>query len=439
MVNLLSELDAPGTSPVYIPSPASWPIARFLITNAGASGEYFIDNKTRQLYFYPLASLSAASPPVLSKNATALLLDGVSHVTVRGLEILHARGSGVSAMGVTGVSIRNCTVAGHALDGITLLGTDSEVVDTTVHDCGCAGIRAHGGNDTLLTPGNLSVLRNEIYDVAQWKRTYTPGIHWGGVSNTYSHNTVHKLPHNCFLGGGNEVKQVQPGGATYERPDGSDGWYNYPAVATANNTFEYNILDGCGYECDDTGGFCKLASRTGPTTSNCDVNIAEPYPCAVAIWIHVDTCGQQGTAFVNLGNAVRHSTFRNIKAERAEGVSGSASNSQAIYLDDMMSNWEIYNNTFTNCDNGIAISGRFNMIHGNHFIHVNTPISGGVRGSENTNCSKCAPAPPIALWEEQADHDDADLRNCTLSADAPFCMQCVTEGVHYILASAGGR
>ena len=101
-----------------------------------------------------------------------------------------------------------------------------------------------------------------------------------------------------------------------------------------------------------------------------------------AIVLHVDTCGQQGTAFVNVGNAVRHNTFRNIKAERAEGVSGSGSNSQAIYLDDIMSNWEIYNNTFTNCDNGIAISGRFNRIHGNHFIHVNTPISGGVRGSE---------------------------------------------------------
>eukprot|EP01043_Picozoa_sp_COSAG02_P018964 COSAG02_NODE_900_length_16073_cov_87.296607_2_plen_331_part_00 len=215
------------------------------------------------------------------------------------------------------------------------------MVDTTVHDCGCAGIRAHGGNDTLLTPGNLSVLRNEIYDVAQWKRTYTPGIHWGGVSNTYSHNTVHKLPHNCFLGGGNEVKQVQPGGATYERPDGKDGWYNYPAVATANNSFEFNVLDGCGYECDDTGGFCKLPSRKGDITnysngsiSNCVVQITELRRFAFAL--HADTCGQQGTAFVNVGNAVRHNTFRNIKAERAEGVSGSGSNSQAIYLDDIM-------------------------------------------------------------------------------------------------------
>ena len=48
-----------------------------------------------------------------------------------------------------------------------------------------------------------------------------------------------------------------------------------------------------------------------------------------------------------------------------------------------------------------------------------------------------APAPPIALWEE--DHDNAEFRNCSLNADPPFAMQCVTEGVHYLLESAGGR
>ena len=88
----------------------------------------------------------------------------------------------------------------NALDGVTLLGTESAVLDSVVHDVGCAGIRAHGGNDTLLRPGNLRVENNEIFGTSQWKRTYSPGIHWGGVGNTYSHNHVHDLPHNCILG-----------------------------------------------------------------------------------------------------------------------------------------------------------------------------------------------------------------------------------------------
>ena len=36
----------------------------------------------------------------------------------------------------------------------------------------------------------------------KWKRTYQPGIFWGGVGNTFRANTVSFGPHNGFLGGG---------------------------------------------------------------------------------------------------------------------------------------------------------------------------------------------------------------------------------------------
>ena len=48
------------------------------------------------------------------------------------------------------------------------------------------------------------------------------------------------------------MKQVNAGGATSQYPNGTDQWFDYPAVASANNTFEYNTLDTCGFECDDT-------------------------------------------------------------------------------------------------------------------------------------------------------------------------------------------
>ena len=48
------------------------------------------------------------------------------------------------------------------------------------------------------------------------------------------------------------MKQVNAGGATSTFPNGTDRWYDYPAVASANNSFEYNTLDTCGFECDDT-------------------------------------------------------------------------------------------------------------------------------------------------------------------------------------------
>jgi parallel beta-helix repeat protein len=90
---------------------------------------------------------------------------------------------------------------------------------------------------------------------------------------------------------------------------------------------------------------------------------------------------------VNVGNKLRHNTFRHIRPQGQEGVAGNNANAQAIYLDDVMSNWVIENNSIVDCDRGIAISGKYNRIINNSFIHTDMPISGGVRGSENSNCS----------------------------------------------------
>eukprot|EP01047_Picozoa_sp_COSAG01_P048789 COSAG01_NODE_4778_length_4749_cov_231.390108_6_plen_135_part_00 len=96
---------------------------------------------------------------------------------------------------------------------------------------------------------------------------------------------------------------------------------------------------------------------------------------------------------VNVGNKLRHNTFRHIRPQGQEGVAGNNANAQAIYLDDVMSNWVIENNSIVDCNRGIAISGKYNRITNNSFIHTDMPISGGVRGSENSNCSVGRPFP----------------------------------------------
>jgi hypothetical protein len=99
------------------------------------------------------------------------------------------------------------------------------------------------------------------------------------VNNTYSHNTLTSAPHNCMLGGGNE----------------GDG---------VNCLFEYNIFDRCGFESSDTGAFY--------------------------------TDGQEGSAYVNRGNVLRHSSFSNVRNTGGSGVSRHIT-LQAVYLDDEMS------------------------------------------------------------------------------------------------------
>jgi hypothetical protein len=79
-----------------------------------------------------------------------------------------------------------------------------------------------------------------------------------------------------------------------------------------------------------------------------------------------DTCGQGGRAFWNgRGSKVFGNTFRNIRNTAGTGVQGASV--QALYLDDEMSGWEVYENKFINCQAGTFIGGgRDNSFHDNY-------------------------------------------------------------------------
>ena len=53
--------------------------------------------------------------------------------------------------------------------------------------------------------GECVVSGNTVTQFGLYKRTYQPGIHWAGVDNNYTHNTVTNGPHACIAGGGNDA------------------------------------------------------------------------------------------------------------------------------------------------------------------------------------------------------------------------------------------
>jgi hypothetical protein len=104
-------------------------------------------------------------------------------------------------VGCSGVRIENCDVSGHGQHGLVMNGTGSGVDSSRVYSVGCSGIRVAGGVARTLEAGNMSVTRNHIANFSLMKRTYTPGVFWQGVGNSYSYNLIHNGPHNCVLGG----------------------------------------------------------------------------------------------------------------------------------------------------------------------------------------------------------------------------------------------
>eukprot|EP01052_Picozoa_sp_SAG31_P008542 SAG31_NODE_434_length_15737_cov_10.315450_2_plen_217_part_00 len=191
-----------------------------------------------------------------------------------------------------------------------------------------------GGVARTLTHGKMFATHNRIWDFALWKRSYHPGVRWGGVGNTYSHNWIHNSPHNCITGGGNDPPPFS-NGTNLAIPSGSG----------SECMFENNTLDTCAYECQDCGAFY--------------------------------TCGQQGQAWVNRGNKLRSTVFKNIGITSLDTPYRWApwwpSGQIGAYFDDQISGWEVSDCEFHWAKTGIAFAGgRHNMALRNRFFDCAT-------------------------------------------------------------------
>ena len=291
-----------------------------LLSELDIPGEYFISNKTGLIHYLPINAQAPSTwteDPVLSTNTSCITLDHRKNVTIQNMIVAHSTSIGISAANVTNAVFHNLNVFGHGAIGINLSGTNSTISNSNVTDIGCKSVAITCGDMYTMTSGHCVVKENRLTRFAQYKRTYQPGLHWAGVDNLFTHNHISNGPHNCILGGGNEAANA----------------------GAVRNIFEYNTLDTCAFESSDTGAFY--------------------------------TCGQQATAMVNPGNVVRHSTFTNVLNTGGSGVQGITI--QAIYLDDQMSSWNIYNNSFINCTTGTFVGGgRLNNVSYNYYENVGT-------------------------------------------------------------------
>jgi hypothetical protein len=153
-----------------------------LLTELDAPNEYHID-RHGLVHFLPATPLARWSEnPFISLNATAINVDGTSHVSLRGFRIAHSKATGISAINVTGLVVSNCTVHGHGGFGIDLEGgTAAVIADSSVFDIGCTAIQAHCGEMYSMRSGGCVVSGNTVTQMGLQKRTYQPGIHWAGV------------------------------------------------------------------------------------------------------------------------------------------------------------------------------------------------------------------------------------------------------------------
>ncbi len=199
-VNLLEELDRPG--------------------------EYFIDRQDGSLFFWPPTSLAEGRTLLSTLNAPVVLLENVSHVTLRGITVEACVDSGIRASAGQANRILTCRVRNTGQSGIVVDGGNRhEVVACDVYDTGKLGIQIGGGDRKTLTPCGHGVINNHIYRPSRRQRTYAGHIHLSGVGVRVAHNLLHDGPHMALGLSGND------------------------------HVIEFNDVHHIGMECDDCGAF----------------------------------------------------------------------------------------------------------------------------------------------------------------------------------------
>ena len=140
--------------------------------------------------------------------------------------------------------------------------------------------------------------------------------------------------------------------------------------------FEGNTLDHLGYEVDDSGAFYT------------------------------------GRQWQERGNVVRGNTFSNIRAQVPTYLGYPSV--QGLYLDDQMSGYTIYNNTFKAVQTGIMIGGgRRNHVKWNHFEDCDTGIEFDNRGKDYTGKAVSAATMRVAV-SERIHNSCAPMWSCML-------------------------
>ncbi|MDZ4858078.1 MAG: right-handed parallel beta-helix repeat-containing protein [Candidatus Hydrogenedentes bacterium] len=181
--------------------------ARYYVLNVfeeiDQPGEYYVDRGTGMLYFWPPDGAGDLRVSVIEQPL--IVIDGASHIAVRGVTLEYTRGQGAVVNNGDHVRFEGCTFANLGTGAINFSGgTDSGASDCVMYNLGEGGVSISGGDRMTLTPARLYADNNEIHDFGRRIRTYVPAVSVGGAGNSVTHNLIYNAPHMAIGLSGND-------------------------------------------------------------------------------------------------------------------------------------------------------------------------------------------------------------------------------------------
>ena len=185
-------------------------------------GEYYIDRQSGMLYFYPpedapkdsvlTITMSTPTLDVSGKAPNSMFrIENSKNIVFENLIFKGGRGSAITGKNNSNIQFINCEINSFSENGIRFdASTDIKISDCKIHDVGQDGILfVSCGNYKTLSPSNIVVSNNDIYNFARLERSYKTGIDFGYrcVGATAANNHIHNGPHAgmIFYGVNNDI------------------------------------------------------------------------------------------------------------------------------------------------------------------------------------------------------------------------------------------
>lgn len=185
-------------------------------------GEYYIDRQSGMLYFYPPEDAPKDSVLTITMSTPTLGVSGKApnsmfrienskNIVFENLIFKGGRGSAITGKNNSNIQFINCEINSFGENGIRFdASTDIKISDCKIHDVGQDGILfVSCGNYKTLSPSDIVVSNNDIYNFARLERSYKTGIDFGYrcVGATAANNHIHNGPHAgmIFYGVNNDI------------------------------------------------------------------------------------------------------------------------------------------------------------------------------------------------------------------------------------------
>ena len=160
-----------------------------LLEELDSPGEWYLDEETGLLLYWPIESNSSASVSILD---TVISIYGTEYVTFDGFRIESARSMNVEIAGGRVVCLKNCSIIQAGTVAVHVFGGSRHcLVDCDISCTGSSAVRIEGGDLKTLEACHHSVDNCHIHQFCQHYLAGRPAVAIYGVGIVLTTNHIH--------------------------------------------------------------------------------------------------------------------------------------------------------------------------------------------------------------------------------------------------------